>query len=405
MLTAPPARAPRSVESGVLTAPDEEDNQMQGKRTRALDSRGRAVPGLYTRDGRYIAGFRCPQSGKWRMQTLRAETLTEARRERDAILFGLRDGRERAPHAATFATLFADWQDSRNLSDRTRKHERHLLGRHLSGLEDRRAQDVTAAELAGIMRTLRDRYSPWTQVAVHRLVRGTFALAVRRGVLTRSPADGLAPSEIPRQRNARPIQVLDGETVARLVLAGSSERWRAALGLAGFAGLRLGEIRALTWADVDLDAGTLNVSRSMLPDGTVKAPKTAAGVRAVPILPALRRVLVAWRLRSRHTRPGDPVLCTADGAAVQERNVRRALADAKTAAGLDGTDGRLSMHALRHSCASALATGGLAATTLARVTGHSDPGFTYRVYARDGRDEAAVRADVLDRAAGAGFGA
>ena len=62
------------------------------------------------------------------------------------------------------------------------------------------------------------------------------------------------------------------------------------------------------------------------------------------------------------------------------------------------------MHALRHSYCSALATGGLPATTLARVTGHSDPGFTYRVYARDGRDEAAFAADVLARAAGAGFG-
>jgi len=116
-------------------------------------------------------------------------------------------------------------------------------------------------------------------------------------------------------------------------------------------------------------------------------------------------VLVEWRLRSPHTRPGDPVLCTADGGAVQERNVRRALEAAKAAAGLDATDGRLSMHALRHSCLSALATGGLAPTTLAGMAGHADAGFTLRVYARDARDEAAVVADVLGRAAGAGFGA
>jgi integrase len=89
---------------------------------------------------------------------------------------------------------------------------------------------------------------------------------------------------------------------------------------------------------------------------------------------------------------------------VQERNVRRALDNAKTAAGFDGTNGRLSLHSLRHSYASALATSGLAATTLARITGHSDPGFTYRVYARDARDDAAVTADVLARAASAGFG-
>jgi integrase len=384
--------------------PNEEDNMPdQRTRARALDSRGRPVPGLYLRDGRFIAGFNCPQTGRWRMVTLEADTLTEARRERDALLAGLRDGRTRAPSATTVDDLFRDYQDARNLSERTRAHERHLFDRHLGELADRRAQDVTAAELARLLRGMRDRYSPWTCVAVHRLARGAFALGVRRGVLTRSPADGLAPSEVPRQRNARPVHVLDADALARLVAAGTSERWRAALGLAGFAGLRLGELRALEWRDVDLDAGTIAVSRSLAPDGTSKTPKTDAGVRVVPILPALRRVLVEWRLRSPHTRPGDLVVCTAEGGPVQERNVRRALDDAKTAAGLAATVGRLSMHALRHSCLSALATGGLAATTLAEIAGHTDPSFTLRVYARDGRDPAELVADVLDRAAGAGF--
>ena len=110
-----------------------------------------------------------------------------------------------------------------------------------------------------------------------------------------------------------------------------------------------GEIRALTWGDVDFEAGTLAVERSMLPDGTSKAPKTEAGIRTAPTVPALRRLLVAWRLRSPHTRPGNFVIVTADGRAVQERNIRRALDDAKESAGLDETEGRLSMHSLRHS--------------------------------------------------------
>jgi integrase len=189
-----------------------------------------------------------------------------------------------------------------------------------------------------------------------------------------------------------------------LIAAGTSERWRAALALAGYAGLRLGEIRALTWADVDLDAGTLTVRRSLLPDGTPKAPKTEAGTRTVPLLPALRRLLVAWKLRAPHTGDGALVIATADAKPVAERNLRRALDDAKTAASLDGTDGRLSMHSLRHSFASMLATDlELPATTLARLTGHADAGFTLRVYARDSRDDAALVEDVLARASGAGI--
>ena len=100
------------------------------------------------------------------------------------------------------------------------------------------------------------------------------------------------------------------------------------------------------------------------------------------------------------------IICTADGTHVQERNLRRALDAARTKATLvEAPEGRLSWHSLRHSFASMLATDlELPATTLARLTGHTDAGFTLRVYARDGRDEATVVEDVLARAAGAGIG-
>jgi integrase len=168
----------------------------------------------------------------------------------------------------------------------------------------------------------------------------------------------------------------------------------------GYAGLRLGEVRGLRWQDIDLEAGLLHVRRSLQPDGTPTPPKTEAGKRAVPLLPALRRLLVAWRLRSPHTRPADPVICTAEGRPVQERNLRRALNAAKVAAGLDKTEGRLSSHYLRYAFASAMATElQVASTTLAKIVGHEDAGFTLRLYAKDARDDAALTADVLDRAA------
>jgi integrase len=70
-----------------------------------------------------------------------------------------------------------------------------------------------------------------------------------------------------------------------------------------------------------------------------------------------------------------------------------------------GESERLSWHSLRHSWASMLATDlDVPATTLARLNGHADAGFTLRVYARDGRDEAAVVQDVLTRAAAVGIG-
>jgi integrase len=379
-----------------------EDN-MQGKRMRALDSRGRPVPGLYVRDGRFIAGFKV--DGRWTMKTLAVETLTEARRERESMLAGFREGRIPAPDRVTFAELFSEYQDARSLSNRTRAHEQHLLDRHLATLSARPMQSISASEVARTMRGMRGTYSAWTQVAVFRVLVGTFALAVRRGIITRTPIDGLAPSERPKQRNAKRVAVLDVKAMCRLVSAGASERWRAALGLAGYAGLRLGEIRGLTWADVDFEENAIHVRRTLLPDGAAKPPKTAAGIRTVPMLPALRRALAAWKLRSPRTRPTNLVICTADGTHVHERNLRRALEQAKTKAKLGCGEERLSWHSLRHSFASMFATDlELPATTLARLTGHADAGFTLRVYARDGRDGASVISDVLARASEAGVG-
>jgi excisionase family DNA binding protein len=377
--------------------------EMQGKRTRALDSRGRPVPGLYVRDGRFIAGAKV--DGRWTMRNLDAATLTEARRERESWLAGLREGRVAARSETTFAALFADYQAARQLSPRTIEHERHLLDRHLATFKTRRAQDISASDVARRLRDLRSTYSPWTCVAVYRLLAGTFALGVRRGILTRNPVDGLAPAERPKQRNAKRVAVLDASALARFVKAGTTERWRAALALAAYAGLRLGEIRAVTWTDVDLKANTIEVRRSLLPDGTAKEPKTDAGKRTIPMLPALRRELLVWKVKAPHKRPDDLVIGTADEKPVEERNLRRAFQDAKDAAQIDVGEARLSWHALRHSAASMLATElELPATTLAAVIGHADAGFTLRVYARDGRDPAAVVRDVLDRAAAAGVG-
>ena len=264
---------------------------MQGKRTRALDSRGRPVAGLYVRDGRFIAGFGCPQTGKWRMQTLEAETLTDARRERESIA-GLREQRVAAPAAVTFEAVFVEYQRSRNLAERTVAHERHLVDRHLGKLNAPRP------------RADRDR----CRAAPARHAQDLFPVDVRRGppdpdglVRARRSAAGSRPArrwkawsaERPKQRNAKRVAVLDAETMQKLVGAGKSTRWRAALALAGYAGLRLGEIRALTWGDIDLTAGVVNVRRSMLPEGTPKAPKTHAGAdRAVAPGPptATRRV-------------------------------------------------------------------------------------------------------------------
>jgi len=86
------------------------------------------------------------------------------------------------------------------------------------------------------------------------------------------------------------------------------------------------------------------VSRSLLPDGSAKPPKSDAGVRVVPLFPELRQLLLRWKVRSPFTDPEDHVLVTGSRGPVQQRNAQRTLAKAKATAGLDALEGRLSWH-------------------------------------------------------------
>jgi predicted nucleic acid-binding protein len=64
---------------------------------------------------------------------------------------------------------------------------------------------------------------------------------------------------------------------------------------------------------------------------------------------------------------------------------------------------RLSPRALRRCCPRAvLGRENVPATTLARLIGHTNAGYTWKLYARDGRSDATVAKDVLDRARNAG---
>ena len=72
--------------------------------------------------------------------------------------------------------------------------------------------------------------------------------------------------------------------------------WRQTYAIALYTGLRPNELRALTWADVDTKGKQINVSKAYdAQSKSVKAPKTTAGQRTVPIEPALAPLLEVLR--------------------------------------------------------------------------------------------------------------
>lgn len=168
-------------------------------------------PGIFRRGDRLYAGYR--KDGRWTMKALDATSLNAAVKERA----GLISDPGPAPSKDSVLDVLADWQGARRLSPRTEAHENDLARRHLPSLLERRVQDMGAGDVARVLRPMRDTYSPWTQVAVYRLLSGVFAHAHRRRLIAHNPVEGLAPTEKPKQSNAREVMGLDAKDLDTLV--------------------------------------------------------------------------------------------------------------------------------------------------------------------------------------------
>jgi integrase len=164
---------------------------------------------------------------------------------------------------------------------------------------------------------------------------------------------------------------------ARQLLAALIERDRPVWATALYAGLRRGELMALRWEDVDLAAGVIRVERSYDDKGRVEIePKSRAGRRTVPIVGALRDILVehkAWQGRDSGL-----VFGATPETPFQPSNLWRRAQRAWGRAGLEP----IGLHEARHTFASVLIAAGVNAKAITTYMGHASIQTTYDLYGK-----------------------
>src|SRR5207248_6001849 len=124
-------------------------------------------------------------------------------------------------------------------------------------------------------------------------------------------------------------------------------------------GLRLGELRALRWRDVDRERLLIRVERAYSRK-QLRRPKTESGVRAVPLFASVDgalRALAARALERGRYAPDELVFGSMRGTPLQPSNFRQRVWDrAIRHAGLEDQGYRF--HDLRHTCVSRLVAAG-----------------------------------------------
>ena len=159
-----------------------------------------------------------------------------------------------------------------------------------------------------------------------------------------------------------------------------------------FSGLRLGELLALRWRDVDLAEGWLHVKQEG--DG-----KTEAATRRVKLRPVLREMLTERKAARNATSRHELVFPTRGGKQHSQSNIRTRVvtpAAARASKRLETPLPKLTPQSLRRTFASILYAIGEPPPVVMQEMGHADPKLALRVYAeamrRDPEENQRLRA-------------
>jgi integrase len=263
---------------------------------------------------------------------------------------------------------------------------------------------LTPDHVRGLYREkLDDGLAPRTVLHIHRALSKALKQATDDGLIPRNAA---APVKPPRPRREE-IRPLNREQVRALFKAAGGDRLEALYVVAVTAGLRRGELQGLKWEDLDLEAGTLQVRRTLSePRGgyIFEAPKSGKG-RNIRLTQRATAALKEHRKRQLEERIGlgilwqdhDLVFPSGVGTPLSGGNLNRAF---KALLGRAGLSSMIRFHDLRHTCATLLLRQGVNPKFVQELLGHRDVSLTLNVYSHVLPDMGDVSAGAMDKALG-----
>lgn len=246
-----------------------------------------------------------PETGKRRQVT---KTVRGTKRFAEGELAQLITEVAGGRHAAgdmTFRTLVARWLANveTDLSELTVEKYESVLRLHvLPVIGDRLVRKLRAGDLDEVYALMRSKgKSPAYVRKAHTICSGALAQAVRWELIAANPATNARPGKLPRAKNRAPKTSVVQELLA--AVEKHDPEFFAFVQLDALTGGRRGEVCALRWRDVDLEARTVTFQAGVVTTKgklTVKSTKTDED-RTLTIPRSTVKVLKAHRrlLRER----------------------------------------------------------------------------------------------------------
>ena len=320
-------------------------------------------------------------------------TKRQAQVECARLISAMKGGTYIEPDKTTLATFLDKWVDHIKAHVSPRSHERYadlarkiivplLGGVTLNKLRPAQIAEAYATALASGRRDGKGGLSPRTVHHMHRILKQALAQAVKWELLNRNPCDAVDPPKVERTA----MHTFDLPQTAELIDALRGTRMLIPALLAVLCGLRRGELAALRWHNVDLEAGQIAVVESAeeTKDGVrYKEPKSGRA-RTVALSSTMTDELKAHRARQAQELlklgvrlSGDSfVVAQADASPLKPTSITHEWVRLLGQTSLP----RIRFHDLRHAHATHMLASGVHPKIASERLGHSKVGITLDLY-------------------------
>lgn len=222
--------------------------------------------------------------------------------------------------------------------------------------------------------------------AVISVIQSSLKTAHLLGLTKEYTADKLKRPKL-KEKPVECFPLVEQKQIEQAILNGKKDKLYGII-LCLYSGLRIGELIALQWTDIDFTKGILTISKSCHDgkDGLIiDEPKTATSRRIIPLPKQLLPIL-----RSVKKRSDSSSVVSANGSTVSVRSYQRSfeLLLKKLKIPHKG------FHSLRHTFATRALECGMDVKTLSELLGHKNPTITLNRYAHSLIEH---KADMMNR--------
>lgn len=269
-----------------------------------------------------------------------------------------------------------------------------------SSIGDMEVKDIQPIHLQNFLNS-HSNLSKSSLKKIYNLLYASFKSAIANNLIRINPLENvkLPSSEVKHKE----IEILTLDEQKAYMKALETNRNGTLFLTALLTGMRIGELLALKWDNVDLDNGTITVCETLRrvkvydEKGNsqskilTKCPKTEKGNRSIPIPKTLTLALKKYQLASYNSEEG-LVFCTKSGLPFQYNYVWYTHKALCKKAGIRAT----SIHSLRHTFASRSIEAGIDVKTVSDLLGHANTQITWNTYVHSTNDSKREAAKTMD---------